>query len=508
MAGIGSMLGLSGGVNGTGISGPAQAQLQTPTTVDQANTAYGQNQTALTQQQQFLNAVQAQNGLGNQSSVFNQLQGVANGTGPNPAQAQLAQSTGANVANQAALMAGQRGSSANAGLIARQAAQQGANTQQQAAGQGATLQANQSLNALGQLGGLANTQAAQQAAATGAVTGANQAEQSNLLNSIAGQNSSQAASQASINSANAGLAGNAMTQQGNMMGGITGGIGAALGLAQGGQIKRAAGGFDGTNTVPASSGSYGAMPAGQDPFAAAPIAPGATAPIAPAAPQSPTAPAQSGPSSNVGKHLAGASSSAGAPPQTGTALVGNTIGKGIGAGLNALFSSSSKPASPTAPAANDYSASGFSNDQLQQESMRNDAVQAGGIPAEDPTGADQISNQGATADLSASQNDAGEVTAARGGKVPALVSPGEIRIKAKDVPKVAKGEKSPLDGEKIPGKPKVKGAKNSYANDTVPKTLNEGDIILPRSVTQSKHPHWAAHQFVSQIMAKNNGKLK
>jgi len=75
------------------------------------------------------------------------------------------------------------------------------------------------------------------------------------------------------------------------------------------------------------------------------------------------------------------------------------------------------------------------------------------------------------------------------------------------VPKVAKGEKSPLAGEKIPGKPKVGGAKNSYANDTVPKSLNEGDIILPRSVTQAKNPHWAAHKFVSAIMAKN-GKMK
>ena len=93
--------------------------------------------------------------------------------------------------------------------------------------------------------------------------------------------------------------------------------------------------------------------------------------------------------------------------------------------------------------------------------------------------------------------------AAEGGKVPALVSPGEIRIHAKDVPKIAQGQKSPLDGEKIPGKPKVGGAKNSYANDTVPKTLNSGDIILPRSVTQSKNPATAAHKFVSAIMAKN-----
>jgi hypothetical protein len=101
----------------------------------------------------------------------------------------------------------------------------------------------------------------------------------------------------------------------------------------------------------------------------------------------------------------------------------------------------------------------------------------------------------------------GKIQLAKGGKVPALVSPGEIRIPKKDVKKVAEGKKSPLEGEKIKGKPKVPGAINSYANDTVPKTLNEGDIILPRSVTQSKHPHWAAHKFVAEIMAqKHRGK--
>ena len=63
-----------------------------------------------------------------------------------------------------------------------------------------------------------------------------------------------------------------------------------------------------------------------------------------------------------------------------------------------------------------------------------------------------------------------------------------------------------MSGEKIPGKPKVGGAKNDYANDTVPKTLNEGDIILPRSVTQSKNPHWAAHKFVQDIMMQKHRK--
>ena len=117
-----------------------------------------QNQNAAAQQQAFVNALQAQGGLQNQSDVYNQLANVAAGQGPNPAMAALQQATGANVANQAALMAGQRGSSANTGLLARQAAQQGAGIQQNAIGQGATLQAQQSLNALSGMGNIAGQQ--------------------------------------------------------------------------------------------------------------------------------------------------------------------------------------------------------------------------------------------------------------------------------------------------------------------------------------------------------------
>lgn len=92
------------------------------------------------------NGLQANN-IAQEQSLQQQLINQGNGQGPNPAQAALNQATGNNIASQAALMANQRGGSANAGLIARQAAQQGANTQQQAVGQGATLQAQQQLAA-------------------------------------------------------------------------------------------------------------------------------------------------------------------------------------------------------------------------------------------------------------------------------------------------------------------------------------------------------------------------
>lgn len=137
---------------------------------DQAQQQFAEQNQIFKQQQDFINAINAQGGLQNQSQVFAQQQALANqlqqnalGQGPNPALAQLAQATGQNTANQAALMAGQRGAGANVGLIARQAAMQGGNIQQQAAGQAATLQAQQQLAAQQQLS--AQQQAMQQVAA-------------------------------------------------------------------------------------------------------------------------------------------------------------------------------------------------------------------------------------------------------------------------------------------------------------------------------------------------------
>lgn len=202
------------GLNGTPSNPVNQGQTDASITGSQA---------AIGQQQSLLNALQAQNGLSNQSDVYKQLQGVASGTGPNPAQAVLNQATGQNVQNQAALAAGQRGAASNVGLMSRQAAQQGSNLQQQAAGQGATMQANQSLNALGQMGNLATQQAGQQIQGTGAVTQANQAQQQAMLGAQQGYNSSLAGMQ------------NAETgNQGNALGKIGGVLSAVPALFAGG----------------------------------------------------------------------------------------------------------------------------------------------------------------------------------------------------------------------------------------------------------------------------------
>ena len=439
MGAIGGLLGLGGGAAGSGFAGPSQANIQTPTTAQQATNAYNSNQSALSQQQSLLNAIQGQNGLGNQSSVYNQLQGITNGTGPNPAQAMLAQSTGQNTANQAALMAGQRGASSNVGLLARQAAQQGAANQQNAAGQAATLQANQSLNALGQQAGLANTMAANQIGATGANTQAQQAEQGQLLNAIQGQNANQVSMQSNINSANAGLANTTMQGQQSAIGGIMNSAGAAAGMAKGGMVKYADGGSVGPQSM------FGQFV------------------------------------NNVGNVAAPGSSA----PSFGS-----------DSGADALKQGTSSAVKGAAKAIQGSPSTPYTDTQFTQPDMGSQF--AGQAPS--------LGSAVNPAAASAGPSLGADLAFARGGAVPALLSGGEGYLPPSKVAKVKAGASPIKEAEKIRG-PEIKKG-DSLKNDVVPKTLEEGGIVLPKSVMEHKHPHWAAHKFVSAIMAEKGLKGK
>jgi hypothetical protein len=181
----------------------------------------------------LIRALQGQNAIQNQSNVFNQLQGVANGQGPNPALAQHNISTGENIQHQAALMAGQRGASANPGLIGRQIGQQGAQIQQQGAGQSALLQALQQLNALGQLGGMAGQQVGQLQNATFGNT-----EQ--LLGGAGATNQANVANQSNLNETNQRMAGMNANNTSNLYGGFAKAASAGVfpkGKAHGGEIE-------------------------------------------------------------------------------------------------------------------------------------------------------------------------------------------------------------------------------------------------------------------------------
>jgi len=333
------------------------------------NTQTQQNQAnqSIDSLQNFVNALQSANGVQNLSNVYNQLGQVAQGQGLNPAQAMLNNATGQNIANQAALMAGQRGASANPALIARQAAQQGANLQQQAIGQGAALQAQQALNALGQQGQIANQQVNQQGNALGQLGSLTQGNLGQYIGANNALNQANVSNIAAQNNANSSIAqGNQKAQQG-IFSGITGAAGSALGLAEGGKIET-------------------------------------LAPLIKFAPML-----------------------FGAPPIL---------------------------------------------------------AEGGSVP----------------------RSSYAKSMMAKGGKVDALVSPGEIYLPPEKAKKVAEGKESPMSGEKIPGKPKVPGAVNSYANDTVPRKLEEGGIVIPRSITQRKDAPEAAKRFVEALMNKKRAK--
>ena len=536
---VSSITGLGGGGSTSGMGYRAQnANIQTPATVDQANQQYGNVNQGLNNQAAFLQAVQAQNGLQNQSNVYNQLQNVANGTGPNPAQAQLAQATGANVANQASLMAGQRGASQNAGLIARQAAQQGANTQQQAAGQGATLQAQQSLNALGQMGSVATNQANQQANATNAYTTNALGAQQNTLGAIGAQNNAVVGSQNNVNTVNGGIAGAVIPQQGNFIGGLTGALGSVGQMFGGGSGSGAAGsglglsgmgdtGWAGVGDV--AGGAADAGDAGSIGDAATMLAAkggmirkmadggqvdnmGYTTPM-----QQSSLPTQntSGPQSNAGKSFMQQEDNLGATkldaqpagmpmmakPKAASAApasgggnssqgIENTLGNGLNVGHNLLSSDDAKENSS-------------GNSSLQWD--WGDAAKGAGRGAAAGSWFPVIGTAigGAAGFLGGGlsyQAEGGQVS-----KVPAMVSPGEKYLSPKEVEKAEKGANPMKLGEKIPGKPKVGGAKNSYANDFVRKNLDEGGIVLPRSVTQAPDASTKAAHFVAAVLAKNKG---
>lgn len=201
LPGIGTAIGAIGGFLAGlfGGGGPQMPNITDPVTGAQITDAAGRVVASQDQLSSFAQGLQGANGVQNQTAVFNQLQGVANGTGPNPAAAMLAQSTGQNVANQGALMAGQRGASSNVGLIARESAQQGAATQQQAVGQAATLESNQQLNALNSEGAIAGQQVGETQNALNASNTAASTNQGQLLNAEGQYNTNITGGQGNVN---------------------------------------------------------------------------------------------------------------------------------------------------------------------------------------------------------------------------------------------------------------------------------------------------------------------
>lgn len=215
------------GVQGTTIESPwsnyqAQQQINYQDPMQQA---LGNANQTYQQQQQFVQALQQQ---------------ALGAGGPSVAQGMLNQATQQNLQNQAGAVASNRNlSPAQAARIQMEG---GANTQNQAAGQAATLRSQEMLNAQQQLGGALGTMGAQQLGAAGnfgqlagqqslGVQGINAGVAQGNLNANFGQQT------ANVNQQNANWG-----PISSIVGGITGGAGAAGAMAGGGAGASYAGG--------------------------------------------------------------------------------------------------------------------------------------------------------------------------------------------------------------------------------------------------------------------------
>lgn len=457
---VGGLLGLNNNFQASG------ANVQQGTNQAQLNQGYAGAQNALTGQENLTNTLspQASGAVANQNALAQQLYGMTQGQGPNPAQAELAQATNANIANQAALMAGQRGSSANAGLLARQAAQQGAQQQQQAIGQAATLQAQQQIAAQQNLANLAGTQIGQVGQAVQGLNTAQQNEQNILQGANTAANNAAVGMQSNINSTNAATAGANQGMAGKLLGGIgsavsaipgaLSGIGAALGLAEGGVV-----GQDGQEM--AEHLKLAEM--------------------------------------NAHAIAHGRKNYGGGGQIVGNPLLGNqTLSQNPAINYSSQYtpmSSSAGPnisGAPTIPQFEDYQGPEKSKKKKDTESMgiagdwESGSSMAGG--GDNGNVSDSVNSNGPSEMLAAyggriSHGPHGSHVAnylfAEGGKVPAMVSPGEIYLSPDKVHRVIHEGVDPAKiGHKFKGKAKVKG--DSLKNDTIPTDLEAGGVVIDR----------------------------
>lgn len=484
-----------GGLNGVGTQGLATQQQQGLNGAIAGLNGTGAMGTAMGQQTGLNSALAGAGGVGAQQNAIAGLQNVlagqqgtadmyrnlAQGTGPNPAQAALNQSTGQNVANQAALMAGQRGAGANVGLLARQAAQQGANTQQQAVGQAATLQANQQIAgmqglgaqqaAMGQtnqlMGGLGAGLVGQTQAGIGQLYGQGAGAVNQMqtgIGQLSGQGQAAVNQQAGLLNANAGIAQNQVGnlinatgqniqgnignagQQMNSMGGYNtnlvnqqGNINSAnAGIAQtgmkgqqdliGGVLQGLGAGAASAGGPPAAArGGYVGMAEGGDPMQPYP-APDGNGPLlaAPAALPGPVTTPPPGPQSSFGQFLAGGSTA------------------------------------------------NYLAQQPVDTANKKD-------PEPLPDTGDSKLRKGAASFTRAA------MMASKGGAVEHdMRSGGNVKASAPAEKAVAAG--------------------NSYKNDKIKALLSEGEVVLPRTVMESKDPTRSAADFVAKVLAKRGKK--
>ena len=442
----GSRLGSMLGVNNNFSAGAAN--VQAGTNQDQLSNAYSGAQNAIGQQQDIANTMMPQAGqaVAQQAGLANAYTNQMNGLGPNVAQNELNQATGQNVAQQASLMAGQRGAGANAGLMARENAQQGAATQQQAVGQAATLGAQQQIAAEQNLANLSATQANQAQAGVQGLSNAQQNEQGILQGANTAYNNAGVGMQSNINNANAQTSiANQQAGQ-NVIGGLLSGASGALsGVA--GSIGKLFGAEGGVVPEP-----------------------------------------------NWKKHLrmcdGGAVKMAGGGPIVGNPLVGNPGPMGpqsfAGQWLSSNNTGSSAPNIAAMPQRTDNSGGEALSEGIS------DAMNANyGSPSTPTTGGLTMPELGSSAVPGPTNYTLGSSVSAPAGAPSYSGALGSYNLKAKG------GKVNPLAKDE-----KATKKDNSYDNDKVPAMLSEGEIVLPRSITMHPMAPERAAEFVRRVQAK------
>lgn len=481
-----------GGINaGLGLAAPS-GNIQQGTNAAQLNNAYTGANNAINAEVGLANTLtpQAATGVNAQNQVLAEQLAIANGAGPNPAQAQLAQATGTNVANEAALLAGQRGASGNVGLAAKNIGTQGAGTLQNAAGQAATLEAQQQIAAQQNAATIAANQIAQTQGATTALNTAQQNEENILENANTSGNNAAVGMQSNINNVNA------ANNQG-LLGGISsalGTVGGFLGLEKGGEVGKvgekihphAKHKFDFIHKMTKMGlehfdGGGSILPTGQGENAEAQPAPSPSA-----------APIDTDKAKEVENSFKNVFADGGQ-------IQGNPLTTGMSnvppaQGITPQYTASEASSGPIIPQTQIPQANVADSFKsgLEAEHKNSKTYQMNtGLKQAQQTFNNQLSTGPAQ-----TLNDSSGIYAAHGGdvhemmlnhfnnyfagggKVPAMVSPGEVYLDKSAVEQVKHGADPLKVGMRIPGKAKVKG--DSLKNDTVPADLEEGGVVIDR----------------------------
>lgn len=380
-----------------------------------------------------------------QTGFIDSLTQRANGTGgPSVAQNMLRQSTDANTAGVASAVASNR--SLSPAQQARLAIEGGAQTQTQAAGQAATLRAQEQTMATSLLGQALGQRGSQNLGELGTLAGAQSGI--NSLNQATGNQNAQLQLGQEQLAAGVG-AGNAATA-GALTGGLLAGTGALGPMASspikggGGESLGAGAGAGGSGAGDGAASAYGG-----DASSSFGLGEGADA-------------------------AALAFADGGEIAETPlSSYMGNLYGADSSSAASTNEAGSAKPAPPqtgaqTAPAKSKLAMS----DSMAAYNQIEGAKLAG----------------------------AGSIYAG-GGRVPALVSPGEIVTPPGTNPKEA-ARMAETGARKVPGQAHVAG--DSPKNDTVKASLTPGSIVLPRTVVNASDPGQAAASFVASVMRRSD----